>query len=162
MRQRGILERIWVFVQRSERAIIRLLILTSVILVLGQFALAGDPVEFYLALSEEVEAPALDFESTVTPTSSVPSDSQADWELTLQASPAAAVLVVENGRIIADLSAGVVRVGVEPGTIYLDGRGVSQPVSIQVQIANKNMKSSEPQLKQITVNGNVYKLQVAP
>lgn len=161
--RRSFLERVWVSVQRSERLIIRVLIFCSVALVLGQFARAGDPVEFYLALSEQVEAPALELESDsqLTPASSAPAEQEQIWNLTLQATPAASVLVVQNGRVCADLAEGVVSIKAAAGTVYLDGRGVSE--SVRVQIVGLDAQMQEPRLNQTYVlNGDIQIIQVLP
>ncbi|MHB8074903.1 hypothetical protein E4K67_13520 [Desulfosporosinus fructosivorans] len=152
-RRESLLEWMWNTVQRGERRIIRVMVLASVILLLMQLSVLRDPLEFYMAVAAKVEAPPLELP--------VLAESHKTWQLTLKATPAAPVRVLQNGKVIATLANGEREITVETGQIQLDGRGL--PQVIQVQVVKKESQLVEPRKDQIVViQGNIQNLTVRP
>jgi len=143
----------WNTVQRGESKIIRVMVLATVILVLMQLSVLRDPLEFYMAVAAKVEAPPLELP--------VLAESHKTWQLTLKATPAAPIRVLQNGKVMATLANGEQQLTVESGQIQLDGRGL--PQIIQVQVVNKDTQLVEPRKNQIVViQGNIQNLTVRP
>ncbi len=63
------------FFQQGEQQLIRIIVLGSAVLVIMQFALVRDPVQFYLAMSQETESPYIDL-NTSQQTATLPASSQ--------------------------------------------------------------------------------------
>ena len=154
MRRRvSLLEWMWNTVQRAEGKVIRVMVLASVILVVMQLGVLRDPLEFYMSIAAKVEAPPLELPALA--------ESHQTWQLTLKATPAAPIRVLQNGKVIGTLANGEKQITVEEGQIQLDGRGLSQ--IIQVQVINKDTQLVEPRKNQIVViQGNVQNLAVRP
>jgi hypothetical protein len=143
----------WNTVQRGESKIIRVMVLASVILVLMQLSAIRDPLEFYMAVAAKVEAPPLELPALA--------ESHKTWQLTLKATPAAPIRVLQNGKVIATLGNGEQQMSVESGQIQLDGRGL--PQIIQVQVVKKDTQLVEPRKNQIVViQRNIQNLTVRP
>jgi hypothetical protein len=143
----------WNTVQRGESKIIRVMVLATVILVLMQLSVLRDPLEFYMAVAAKVEAPPLELP--------VLAESHKTWQLTLKATPAAPIRVLQNGKVMATLANGEQQLTVESGQIQLDGRGL--PQIIQVQVVKKDTQLVEPRKNQIVViQGNIQNLTVRP
>ena len=159
MRRRGSpIEWLWIVVQRGERRIIRVMVLASVILVIMQLSAIRDPVQFYIAMAEKVEAPPLDL-PVLTDPSIV--ESVNIWNVTLKAIPAAPIRVIQNGKLIATLAKGEQQMTVQSGQIQLDGGGISQ--RIQVQVLKKDPQLHEPRQNQIFVlQGNIQNVTIRP
>ena len=152
-RRESLLEWMWNAVQRVEGKIIRIMVLASVILVLMQFSVLRDPLDFYMAMAAKVEAPPLELPALA--------ESHQTWQITLKATPAAPIRVLQNGKVLGTLTNGEQQMTVESGQIQLDGRGLSQ--IIQVQVVNKDTQLAEPQKNQIVViQGNSLNLTVRP
>lgn len=152
-RRESLLEWIWNIVQRGESKIIRVMVLAAVILLLMQLSVIRDPLEFYMTVAAKVEAPPLELP--------VLAESPKTWPLTLKATPAAPIRVLQNGKVIATLANGELQMKVESGQIQLDGRGLSQ--IIQVQVIKKDAQLVEPRKNQIVViQGNIQNLTVRP
>jgi hypothetical protein len=152
-RRESVLEWMWNTVQRGESKIIRVMVLASIILVIMQLSVIRDPLEFYLAVATKVEAPPLELPALAE----VPKT----WQLTLKATPAASIRVLQNGKVIATLANGEQQITVESGQIQLDGRGLSQ--IIQVQVVKKDTQLVEPRKNRIVViQGNTQNLTVRP
>ena len=152
-RREGLLEWMWNTVQRAEGKIIRVMVLASVILVLMQFSVLRNPLDFYLAVAAKVEAPPLELPALA--------EAQQSWQLTLKATPAAPIRVLQNGKVLGTLNNGEQQITVTSGQIQLDGRGLSQ--IIQVQVVNKDTQLVEPRKNQIVViQGNSQNLTVRP
>lgn len=152
-RRESLLELMWNTVQRGERRIIRVMVLASVILVLMQLSVIRDPLEFYMTVAAKVEAPPLELPTLA--------ESHMTWQLTLKATPAAPIRVLQNGKVMATLANGEQQITVESGQIQLDGRGLSQ--IIQVQVIKKDTQLVEPRKNQIVViQGNIQNLTVRP
>jgi len=152
-RRESVLEWVWNTVQRGERRIIRVMILASVILVLMQLSAIRDPLEFYMAVAAKVEAPPLELP--------VLAEVQTTWQLTLKATPAAPIRVLQNGKVMTTLTNGEQQITVEAGQIQLDGRGL--PQIVQVQVIKKDSRLVEPRMNQIVVlQGNIKNLTVRP
>ena len=154
MRRRiSVLEWMWNIVQWGESKLIRVMVLASVILVLMQLSAIRDPLEFYMSVAARVEAPPLELPALA--------ETRKTWQLTLKATPAAPIRVLQNGNVIATLNNGEQQITVEAGQIQLDGRGLSQ--IIQVQVVKKDTQLIEPRKNQIIVlQGNIQKLTVSP
>ena len=152
-RRESVLEWLWHTVQRGEGKIIRVMVLASVILVLMQLSVLRNPLEFYLAMAAKVEAPPLDLP--------VLAEAHKAWKLTLKATPAAPIRVLQNGKVMATLANGEQQMTLESGQVQLDGRGLSQ--TIQVQVVKIDPQLIEPSKNQIVViQGNVQTLTVRP
>jgi len=152
-RRESVLERMWNTVQRGESKIIRVMVLASIILVLMQLSVIRDPLEFYMAVAAKVEAPPLELPALAQ----LPKT----WQLTLKATPAASIRVLQNGKVMTTLAYGEQQITVESGQIQLDGRGLSQ--IIQVQVVKKDTQLVEPRQNQIVViQGNIQNLTVRP
>lgn len=155
--------------QQGERQLIRLIIVGSVILVIMQFGLAKDPVQFYLAMAQEVESPALEVNSSeqaVTLPASSPVSSQTGssaqtqlYQITLKATPNLPVRVLQNGKELGTLTKGEQVLKVQAGIIQLDATKVKQ--AVQVQVLKIDPKLSQPQVNRIFVcNGDVQEIWV--
>jgi len=152
-RREGLLEWVWNTVQRGESRIIRVMVLASVILVLMQLSALRDPLEFYMAVAAKVEAPPLELPALA--------QAQTTWQLTLKATPATPIRVLQNGKVIATLANGEQQITVESGQIQLDGRGLSQ--IIQVQVVKADVQLVEPRKNQtIVIQGNIQNLTIKP
>jgi len=152
-RRESLLEWMWNAVQRAEGKIIRVMVLASVILVVMQLGSLKDPVDFYKAIAAKVEAPPLELPALAV--------THQTWQLTLKATPAAPIRVLQNGKVLGTLTNGEQQMTVESGQIQLDGRGLSQ--IIQVQVVNKDTQLAEPRKNQIVViQGNSLNLTVRP
>lgn len=157
-RRKSLLEWMWNIVQRGERRIIRVMVLASVVLVLMQLSATRDPVEFYMAMAERVEAPPLDLPPLEKSTAA---EAVNIWNVTLKAVPAMPVRVIQNGKVIATLAKGEQQLTIQSGQIQLDGVGISQRV--QVQVLKKDPQLLEPRLNQIfVVQGNQQNVSVRP
>ncbi|MHB8124167.1 MAG: hypothetical protein ACYDEJ_00765 [Desulfitobacteriaceae bacterium] len=161
------------FFQKGERQLIRVIILGSVILVIMQFSLVKDPVQFYLAMAQKVESPSLELSTSgqaitqpVSPQSpvlsSVNSSSQTRiWQITLKATPNSPVRVLQNGKDLGTLAKGEQVIAVQTGIVQLDASKVKQPV--RVQVLKRDPLLSQPHLNQIFVcNGTVQDIWVGP
>ena len=159
MRRRGsVLEWMWNTVQRGERRIIRVMVLASVLLILMQLSAIRDPLQFYMAVASKVEAPPLELPSLAKPELA---EAVRTWQVTLKATPAAPVRVLQNGKVIATLAKGEQQIIVQSGQIQLDGIGVSQ--TIRVQVIKKDALLLEPRENQIVVlQGNIQNMMVRP
>lgn len=152
-RRKSLLEWMWNTVQRAEGKIIRVMVLASVILVLMQLGSLKDPLEFYMSVAAKVEAPPLELPALA--------QSNQTWQLTLKATPAAPIRVLQNGKVLGTLNNGEQTITVETGQIQLDGRGLSQ--IIQVQVINKDSQLVEPRNNYtLVIQGNVQNLTVRP
>ncbi|WP_041484204.1 hypothetical protein [Desulfitobacterium metallireducens] len=137
-----------------ERMLIRFMVLASVLLVVAQIGLglARDPVDFYIAMAQKIEAPPIEVLSQVSPE---------NWVITLKATPAAPVRVLQNGKLLGTLSRGQLEITPQSGTLQLDGTSVSQIV--RVQITNRDPQLHEPRLNQsFIVEKNVQNLRISP
>ena len=159
MRRRGsILEWMWNTVQRGERRIIRVMVLASVLLVLMQLSVVRDPLQFYMAVAAKVEAPPLELPSLANPEFA---EAVKTWQVTLKATPAAPIRVLQNGKVIATLAKGEQQIRVQSGQFQLDGIGVSQ--TIRVQVIERDAQVLEPRQNQIIVlQGNIQNVTVRP
>lgn len=159
MRRRGsVLEWMWNTVQRGERRIIRVMVLASVLLVLMQLSVIRDPLQFYMAMAQRVEAPPLELPPLE---SSALAEAVRTWQVTLKATPAAPIRVLQNGKVIATLAKGEQQMMVQSGQIRLDGTGVSQ--TIRVQVIKRDAQLLEPRQNQLVVlQGNIQNLTVRP
>ncbi|WP_206813063.1 hypothetical protein [Paradesulfitobacterium ferrireducens] len=160
------------FVERGERRLIRVLILASVLLVLAQLSLAKDPVQFYLAVAQKVESPSLELADTALGSANAAAGSAASvnqnageaagtWVLVLKTSPAAAVRVWQDGKVIAVLGEGEKQLKVRTGVIQLDAREINGVV--KVQVSKLDSRLHEPRLNQTFVlNKDVQSMFVSP
>lgn len=148
--------------QRVERGVIRTLILASVLLLLVQMGLglAKDPVDFYISVAQKIESPSLDI-APVSSAVSPENPSLKTWKVTLKASPAAPVRVLQNGRVLGTLTRGELEVPVQAGTLQLDGTNVSQIV--RVQVIKKDSQLQDPRLNQsLIIEHNIQNFRVSP
>ncbi|MDA8226245.1 MAG: hypothetical protein M0T74_00800 [Desulfitobacterium hafniense] len=151
---------IWDVLHGFERSLIRVIILASIALVIVQlgFGLAKDPVQYYMAMAREVESHPL----VTTPQAElIPQNQKQTWNLTLRATPAAPVKVLQNGKLIAMLSKGEQQITVQSGTIEFDATNVAQIVT--VKIIKKDNELVEPRLNQtVVLEKNAKSLRVNP
>jgi len=159
VRRRGsLLEWLWKTIQQGERRIIRVMVLASILLLIMQLSAARDPLDFYMAVASKVEAPPLELPALANPELQ---GSVKTWQLTLKATPAAPVRVVQNGTVIATLAKGEQQISVQSGQIQLDGIGIAQ--TVKVQVLKKDAQLLEPRQSQIVVlQGNIQNLIVKP
>lgn len=157
MRRRGsFLEQLWNMVQRGERRIIRVMVLASVLLLLMQLGAARDPLDFYMSVAAKVEAPPIELPALA---GSELQGSVRTWQITLKATPAAPIRVVQNGTVIANLAKGEQQIAVQSGQIQLDGIGIAQ--TVKVQVLKKDAQLLEPRQNQIVIlQGNIQNLTV--
>jgi len=157
-RRVSLLETMWNTVQRGERRIIRVMVLASVLLVLMQLSAVRDPLQFYMTVAAKVEAPPLDLPALAIP---VQVEAVQTWQVTLKATPAAAIRVLQNGKVIATLVKGEQQMLVQAGQVQLDATGVSQ--TIRVQVIQRDANLLEPRLNQMVVlQGNIQNVTVRP
>ena len=150
--RRKITINLWGFFHWLERKVVRVLILGAVLLAIIQLSmgLAADPVDFYLAVSKQVESPPLELV-----------DSEQRYQIKLQAIPAAPVKIYQNGRLMGDLATGEKEFNVKTGNLLLDGRYVDHPVKIWVKECDPHL--NEPRLNQtFIVESNVIELSIIP
>ncbi|AFM01147.1 MULTISPECIES: hypothetical protein [Desulfitobacterium] len=149
---------------KFEKAIIRAVVLSAVFLVLAQMALglAKDPVDYYISVAQNVEAPSLDstpVSSTVTPNLIQEATSQTSL-ITLKAVPAAPVRVIQNGKVLGTLARGELEIPVQGGILQLDGTNVS--AIVRIQVIRKDSALTEPRLNQtVIIEHNVQTLRVS-
>lgn len=149
-----------------ERQLIRLIALASVLLVLAQIGLglARDPVDLYLAMARKVEAPPLEIGSTlgmISPEVKETKGTLPTWKITLQATPAAPVRVLQNGKLLGTLARGELGISAQAGTLQLDG--ISCPQRIRIQVTGREDGLKEPRLNQsVMVEKNVQTLRISP
>jgi hypothetical protein len=142
------------------------MVLMSVLLVVAQIGLglARDPVDFYIAMAQKVEAPLIEVQPTsgiTTPELEGNKVSAQTWSITLKATPAAPIRVLQNGKLLGTLTRGVLEVPAQAGTLQLDGTNSSQIV--RVQVTGRDPQLSEPRLNQsLTLEKNVLNLRVTP
>ncbi|HHY26809.1 MAG TPA: hypothetical protein GX523_08710 [Desulfitobacterium dehalogenans] len=147
---------------KFEKAIIRAVVLSAVFLVLAQMALglAKDPVDYYISVAQNVEAPSLDstpVSSTVTP-NLIQTTSQT-FLITLKAVPAAPVRVIQNGKVLGTLARGELEIPVQGGILQLDGTNVS--AIVRIQVIKKDSALMEPRLNQtVIIEHNIQTLRV--
>jgi len=157
-RRESLLEWMWNTVQRGERRIVRVMVLASVLLVLMQLSAIRDPLQFYMTVASKVEAPPLDLPVLANPAHA---ESVRTWQVTLKATPAAPVRVLQNGKVIATLAKGEQQIPAQAGQIQLDGTGVAQ--TVRVQVIQRDTNLLEPRLNQILLlKGNIQNLTVRP
>lgn len=149
-----------------ERSLIRALVLMSALLVVAQIGLglARDPVDFYIAMAQKVEAPPIEVQPTsgiATPELEENKVSPQTWNLTLKASPAAPIRVLQNGKLLGTLTRGELGIMAQAGTLQLDGTNTSQIV--RVQVIGRDPQLLEPRLNQsLTIEKNVQNLRISP
>lgn len=149
-----------------ERGLIRFMVLMSVLLVVAQIGLglARDPIDFYIAMAQKVESPLIEVQPTsgiTTPELEGNKVSTQTWSITLKATPAAPIRVLQNGKLLGTLTRGVLEVPAQAGTLQLDGTNSSQIV--RVQVTGRDPQLSEPRLNQsFTLEKNVLNLRVTP
>ena len=157
-RRENLLEWVWNTVQRGERGIIRVMVLASVLLILMQLSVVRDPLQFYMAVASKVEAPPLELPSLAN---SSLVESVKTWQVTLKATPAAPVRILQNGKLIATLAKGEQQIMVQSGQIQLDGTGLNQ--TIRVQVVKKDAQLLEPRQNQLVLlQGNIQNVTVKP
>jgi len=157
-RRENLLEWVWNTVQRGERRIIRVMVLASVLLILMQLSVVRDPLQFYMAVASKVEAPPLELPSLAN-SSFV--EAVKTWQVTLKATPAAPVRVLQNGKLIANLAKGEQQIMIQSGQIQLDGTGLTQ--TIRVQVIKKDAQLLEPRQNQLVLlQGNIQNVTVRP
>jgi hypothetical protein len=126
------------------------MVLASVLLVLMQLSAVRDPLQFYMAVTSKVEAPPLDLPMVANSTLG----EVKTWSVTLKATPAAPIRVLQNGKAIASLAKGVQQIAVQTGQIQLDATGVNQ--TVRVQVLNKDTQLLEPRINQFVIlKGNI-------
>ncbi|AFM40789.1 hypothetical protein Desaci_1802 [Desulfosporosinus acidiphilus SJ4] len=149
-------ERLWLSVQGGERRVIRIMVLASVLLVVMQFSVVRDPLQFYISVASKVESPPLDLPSLA------PNQSVKLWRLTLKANPAAPIPVLQNGKELATLSKGEQQILAQTGQIQLDGRGLSQIIRVQILKNNEEGLIEPHQTQIIVLPGSIQTFQVSP
>ena len=140
--------------ENLERLLIRGMILAAVTLAVVQLALglAKDPVDFYMAMAQKVEAQPLEINIEQ------PNIKQT-WKLTLRASPAAPVRILQNGKVIGMLTRGEQEITVQSGLIQLDARNI--PQIVRIQVIKKDSDLLEPRLNQTFIlERNVQNIRV--
>jgi len=156
-------EALWRFWQLAEKQVIRLLVLASIVVIVGQLSSARDPVQFYLAVAQKVEVPPLELaagEATASAAGPTGASSQT-FMLALKAQPAAPVRVLQQGRQIGTLARGELVLRAQAGRIELDAQGIRDPVKITVSQKDKALQA--PHLNQTFVlQGNVLSVSVSP
>lgn len=158
-RRSSVLEWLWNMVQRSERRIIRVMALASVLLVVMQISAVRDPLQFYIAMASKIEAPPIDLPPLKNSTPVI--NHNKTWQISLKATPAAPIRVLQNGKAIASLAKGEQLIAVQAGQIQLDGRDISGPV--QVQVTKKEAQLAEPRQNQVfLVRGNIQTINITP
>lgn len=149
--------------RKLEQILIRAVVLATVLLVLVQMGLglAKDPVDYYISVAQNVEAPSLDstpVSSTLTPDliqESVPQT----LPITLKAVPAAPVRVIQNGKLLGTLARGELEIPAMTGTLQLDGTNVS--AIVRVQVIKKDPALLDPRLNQtVIIEHNIQTLRV--
>ncbi|AET66786.1 hypothetical protein Desor_1113 [Desulfosporosinus orientis DSM 765] len=161
MRRRGkgsLMEWFWLTVQRSERRIIRVMVLASVLLLVMQLSAVKDPLDFYMTVAAKVEAPPLDLPALAPPEAET---AVKTWTITLRAVPVAPIRVVQDGTVLATLGKGEQQIAVHSGQIQLDGIGV--PQIVKVQVVKKDAQLNEPRQNQVMIiQGNIQNFAVKP
>lgn len=148
-----------------ENSFIRFVVLMAVLLVVAQMGLglAGNPVDSYLALARRVEAPPLEIQSAselITPEKNEHKTLQT-WKITLKATPAAPVRVLQNGKLLGTLSKGQLEISAQAGTLQFDGTAC--PQIVRVQVIGRDNKLQEPRLNQtFNLEKNLQTLRVSP
>lgn len=155
MRRRGsLIELLWNMIQRGERRIIRVMVLASVLLLVMQLSAVRDPLEFYVSVASKVEAPPLELPALAP---ADPQQSAKTWKITLKATPAAPIRVVQNGTVIANLAKGEQQIAIQSGQIQLDGIGINQ--TVKVQVIKRDNQLLEPRQNQIfIIQGNIQNM----
>ncbi|AFQ43120.1 hypothetical protein Desmer_1098 [Desulfosporosinus meridiei DSM 13257] len=155
MRRRGsLIELLWNMIQRGERRIIRVMVLASVLLLVMQLSAVRDPLEFYVSVASKVEAPPLELPALAP---ADPQQSAKTWMITLKATPAAPIRVVQNGTVIANLAKGEQQIAIQSGQIQLDGIGINQ--TVKVQVIKRDNQLLEPRQNQIfIIQGNIQNM----
>ncbi|WP_348982460.1 hypothetical protein [Desulfosporosinus sp. HMP52] len=155
VRRRGsLIELIWNMIQRGERRIIRVMVLASVLLLVMQLSAVRDPLEFYVSVASKVEAPPLELPALANADLQ---QSAKTWVITLKATPAAPIRVVQNGTVIANLAKGEQQIAIQSGQIQLDGIGINQ--TVKVQVIKKDIQLLEPRQNQVfIIQGNIQNM----
>ncbi|WP_242831051.1 hypothetical protein [Desulfosporosinus meridiei] len=145
---------LWNMIQRGERRIIRVMVLASVLLLVMQLSAVRDPLEFYVSVASKVEAPPLELPALAP---ADPQQSAKTWMITLKATPAAPIRVVQNGTVIANLAKGEQQIAIQSGQIQLDGIGINQ--TVKVQVIKRDNQLLEPRQNQIfIIQGNIQNM----
>lgn len=151
--------------QQGERQLIRAIVLASVILVIVQFSLAREPVQFYLAMAQKTESPYIELNTsqravTLPASSQTGSSAQTQlYQITLKATSNSPVRVLQNGQELGTLTKGEQVFKVQAGIIQLDASKVKQPV--KVQVLKLDPKLSQPQVNRIfACNGDIQEIWV--
>lgn len=148
-----------------ENSFIRFVVLMAVLLVVAQIGLglAKDPVDFYIAMARKVEDPPIDIQPAselLTPEKNERKALQT-WKITLQATPAAPVRVLQNGKLLGTLSKGQLEISAQSGTLQFDGTACLQIV--RVQVIGRESQLQEPRLNQtVILEKNMQTLRVTP
>lgn len=149
--------------RKLERILIRAVVLSTVLLVIVQMGLglAKDPVDYYISVAQNVEAPSLDstpVSSTVTPNLIQEAGTQTS-QITLKAVPAAPIRVIQNGKLLGTLARGELEIPAITGTLQLDGTNVS--AIVRVQVIKKDPALIDPRLNQtVIIEHNIQTLRV--
>jgi len=157
-RREGVLEWLWNVVQKGERRIIRVMVLSATVLVIMQLSVVKDPLQFYIMMASKIETPPLDLPS---PVETLTAKQAQTWQVTLRATPAAPVRVLQNGKLIATLVKGIQAITVQTGQIQLDGKDI--PCTVQVQVIKKDDQLLEPHQNQaLILRGDIQTINVNP
>ncbi|MGE4271678.1 MAG: hypothetical protein AB7E31_02220 [Desulfitobacterium sp.] len=149
--------------RKLEQMMIRAVVLSAVVLVLIQMGLglAKNPVDYYISVAQNVEAPSLDstpVSSTVTPDLIQEIVSQT-FQITLKADPAAPIRVAQNGKFLGTLARGELVIPIQVGNLQLDGTNV--PTIVRVQVIEKAPELVEPRQNQtVMIEHNIQMLRV--
>jgi len=115
--------------KRLEKTAIRILIALTVILVLFQIKTITDPVDFYLRLAGDIDAPAYKYNQYAEQNRKI--------SLYLNCEPTGPVVVKQNDRILGLINDGL-NVDVESGPVTLDASGIPYPLTVNIVYNEKN------------------------
>jgi hypothetical protein len=134
------------------------MVLSATVLVIMQLSVVKDPLQFYIMMASKIETPPLDLPS---PVETLTAKQAQTWQVTLRATPAAPVRVLQNGKLIATLVKGIQAITVQTGQIQLDGKDI--PCTVQVQVIKKDDQLLEPHQNQaLILRGDIQTINVNP
>jgi len=117
------------FLSKTEKTIIRAIIICLVLLTVFQLKSVTDPVEFYLKIAGDIDSPAFKYDQYVQQSNKI--------SVYFSSEPEAPVLVKQNEQILGTIGEGA-EIKVESGTVCLDASNVPYPVVVNIICNGKN------------------------
>lgn len=139
-----------------QKGLIRLMVIMAVCLAVYQLKAATNPVDFYLQVAGSIEEPAMSFSRDLsrlqeTQPQAESAEPLSAVDMLFSVTPYAPVKVLQEDKLLGVIDFQTT-IPVKPGTLVLDARGISYPVSVRLDVEDKNYS--------IELNNEVKKISI--